>query len=92
MASLLSQLLRHCLNALSDLSGRPKWKVDARRPPTANPNPMVKKMNEKNPMTSGICKPKNTNKPNPSPESDVNIITDGDGCIKSYPIVYLSNQ
>jgi hypothetical protein len=53
---------------------------------------MVKKMNEKNPMTSGICKPKNTNKPNPSPESDVNIITDGDGCIKSYPIVYLSNQ
>ena len=92
IASLLSQLLRHCLNALIDLSGLPKWKVDEIRPPTASPKPITKKINAKTPVTSGIFSPKNTNRPNPNPESAVNIMTDGDGCIKSYPIVYSATQ
>ena len=79
------------MNAFSDLSGRPKWKVDEIRPPTASPNPIAKKINATPPVTSGICKPKNTKRPNPRPESAVNIITDGVGCIKSYPIVYSAN-
>jgi len=54
IASLLSQLLRHCLNALSDRSGLPKWKVDEIRPPTASPKPITKKINAKTPVTSAF--------------------------------------
>ena len=67
-------------------------KVDEIRPPTASPKPITKKINAETPVTSGIFNPKNTNRPNPNPESAVNIMTDGDGCIKSYPIVYSTTQ
>jgi hypothetical protein len=34
--SRLSQLLRHCEKALRNRCGLPKWKVEAKSPPTAS--------------------------------------------------------